>query len=131
MKKQFLSLILCLSIASAMAQSAMTPEQLLKVARVSAIGVTKDGKNLVYRTSVPDLAANKNSSKLFMIPLIGGVATPLDSLGSLVVDGSISKDGKYQLQEHLVKVEKVQAADYYPEMNKANAQMLLYRPVSF
>ncbi len=123
MKKQFLSLILCLSIASAIAQSAMTPEQLLKVARVSAIGVTKDGKNLVYRTSIPDLAANKNSSKLFMIPLIGGVATPLDSLGSLVADGSISKDGKYQLQEHLVKVEKVQAADYYPEMNKANAQI--------
>jgi hypothetical protein len=55
MKKHFLSLVLSLSIASAMAQSAMTPEQLLKVARVSAIGVTKDGKNLVYRTSIPDL----------------------------------------------------------------------------
>ena len=123
MKKIFFSLILSAALGNVMAQSAMSPEQLLKVARVSAVGVTKDGKNLVYRASVPDLTANKNSSKLYMIPLTGGAATVLDSLGSLVADGSVSKDGKYQLQEHLVKVEKVQAADYYPEMTKANVQI--------
>jgi hypothetical protein len=39
----------------------MTPELLWKLGRVSGIGITKDGKSVVYAVSIPDMGANKSN----------------------------------------------------------------------
>ncbi|WP_330443288.1 S9 family peptidase [Flavobacterium sp. C4GT6] len=117
-------LILTLSIMglSASAQH-MTPELLWKLGRVSALGITKDGKNIVYKVTVPSVEENKFDSKFYSIPLNGGNATEVEDYKNLLKDRNLSPDGKYLLSSQEVKVEKVNGGDYYPELDKSTVQI--------
>jgi dipeptidyl aminopeptidase/acylaminoacyl peptidase len=42
----------------------MTPEQLIELNRVSAVGLSNDGQRVIYKTSTFDLKTNERSSKL-------------------------------------------------------------------
>jgi hypothetical protein len=61
--------LIALSIVSSImtAQEVMTPELLLQLGRVSAIGISKDGKNLIYRVSTPDMAEYKMNSNVYRL----------------------------------------------------------------
>jgi hypothetical protein len=48
---------------SAMAQNVMSPETLWKLGRVSALGISKDSKNVVYKVTTPSIEENKSNSK--------------------------------------------------------------------
>ncbi|KGO81236.1 peptidase S9 [Flavobacterium beibuense F44-8] len=117
-------LILTLSIMglSASAQH-MTPELLWKLGRVSALGITKDGKNIVYKVSVPSVEENKFDSKFYSIPVNGGNATEVEDYKNLLKDRNLSPDGKYLLSSQEIKVEKVNGGDYYPELDKSTVQI--------
>jgi hypothetical protein len=52
---------------SAMAQNVMSPETLWKLGRVSALGISKDSKNVVYKVTTPSIEENKSNSK-YVIP---------------------------------------------------------------
>lgn len=103
------------------AQEVMTPELLLQLGRVSPIGLTKDGKNLVYRVSTPDLKEDKLNSKTYMIALKGGKATEIEDYASLVVDKNISPDGKYILFHEEVLVNNVLSKDIHTDLDKSTA----------
>jgi len=60
-----------------MAQQHVTPELLWKLGRVSALGLSKDEKSVIYKVSVPDVAENKSNSKYYSIPVNGGTAMEL------------------------------------------------------
>jgi dipeptidyl aminopeptidase/acylaminoacyl peptidase len=107
----------------AVAQAPLTPEQLLSIGRVGAVGITKDGKNVVYRVSVPDIEANKNSSKLYSISLSGGEASLLDSVGNLVKDESLSPDGMYKITDQNVKLKDVAGSEVYKDMAKSDVKI--------
>ena len=48
------------------AQEIMTPEKLWELGRVSTLGISKDGKSIIYKVSRPDMVENKlNSNLLF------------------------------------------------------------------
>ncbi|WP_417355890.1 S9 family peptidase [Flavobacterium sp.] len=117
-------LILTLSIMglSASAQH-MTPELLWKLGRVSALGITKDGKNIVYKVTVPSVEENKFDSKFYSIPVNGGNATEVEDYKNLLKDRNLSPDGKYLLSSQEIKVEKVNGGDYYPELDKSTVQI--------
>ena len=103
-------------------QAPMTPEKLWTVKRVAGVGITLDGKNLIYRVSVPDMEANKMSSSLFMVPVSGGPSVPVTGNGGLTAK-ELSPDGKYRISVREVKVEPLMAADHYPEMTKSTARI--------
>lgn len=124
MKKVFL-LTLSIMGLTATAQQAMTPELLLKLGRVSALGISADGKSIVYKVSTPDVNENKSNTKYYTIPVKGGAAAEVgeDSYKALLRDKYVSPDGKWLLTSKEVKVDKVLGKDYYPELEKSNVQI--------
>lgn len=108
---------------SANAQDVMTPELLWKLGRVAPLGISKDGKNIVYRVSTPSMEDNKSNSKFYTIPLTGGKATEVSDVKELLKDKNISPDGLYLLSSQEVKVNSVLGKDVYPELAKADAKV--------
>ena len=108
---------------TASAQQTMSPELLWKLGRVTALGISKDGKNIVYKVAAPSVEENKINSKYFTLPINGGVATEVKEPKSLLNDKNISQDGKYIVYNDEVKVDKVHGKDFYPDLEKSNAQI--------
>ena len=107
------------------AQQILSPEALWKLGRVSAIGISKDGKSIVYKVATPSLEENKSNYKFYTIPVNGGNAVEIqeNDTKDLVVDKNISPDGKYILSSQEVKTENVLGKDFYPELDKSEAQI--------
>jgi dipeptidyl aminopeptidase/acylaminoacyl peptidase len=115
-------LLLCLSaflILPLTAQNLMTPEMLWKLGRVSGLGVTKDGKSVIYSVSTPDVEANKSTKKMYSVPLSGGAGVAIST--NPIPDKNISPDGKFMLSNKEVKVLKITGQDKYPDLTKSNA----------
>ena len=107
----------------ATAQNTMSPELLWKLGRVTALGISKDGKNIVYKVTTPSIEENKSDSKFYTIPINGGFSTEVkDTKGLLKVKNS-SPDGKYVVYDEEVKIDKVHGKDFYPELEKSNVQI--------
>ena len=75
--KKYLILILSITSLTMTAQDIMTPELLWKLGRVSPLGISKDGKNIIYKVSTPSVKENKSNSKYYSIPVSGGKAIEL------------------------------------------------------
>ncbi|WP_293891423.1 S9 family peptidase [Flavobacterium sp.] len=122
---RILFLIVITMSITASAQQVLTPEGLWKLSRISALGISKDKKSIVYKVSTPDVAENKSNSKFYTIPVNGG--NPLEVQESdtkdLLADKNVSPDGKYILSTQEVKTEKVLGTDFYPELDKSEAQI--------
>ncbi|WP_116789858.1 S9 family peptidase [Flavobacterium psychrotrophum] len=121
--KKILLLTLSIMGLSAAAQQTMTPEMLWSLGRVSAVGISKDGKSVIYKVSIPQVGENKSDAKFYSIPVNGGTATPLEKTDGLVADRNLSADGKWLLESKEIKVEKVNGSDYYPELQKSTVQI--------
>jgi len=112
------------------AQGAMTPELLWKLGRVGAIGITKDGKSVVYSVTTFNAEKNDASSKQFMMPIEGGEATQIVDGSSLVSNRHISPTGTHRINVKDVKLQKVFGADHYPHLSKSEVMVyddLMYR----
>lgn len=121
MKKVFL--LLLMAIASQLySQNTMTPELLWQLGRVTGLGVTADGKSVIYRVSSPSVADDKSSSKLYSIPLQGGMPMEITDT-KILKDPAISPDGKYKLFAKDVKLKNVTGKDFYPDLQKSNARV--------
>lgn len=105
---------------TAFSQEVMTKELLWKLGRVSPVGVTKDGKNLIYKVGRTEMDENKINSKIYQIPIDGGAPTEIADYKGLIVDKNISPDGKMLLSDQAVKVNKVLGKDLYPTMGKSD-----------
>lgn len=121
-KRIFIPLLITISI-NTMAQNVMSPELLWKLGRVTALGIAKDGKNIIYKVTTPSVEENKSNSKYYSIPVSGGNATEIKDTKALLTDKNISPDGKYLVYSEEVKVEKVLGKDFYPELEKSNVQV--------
>ncbi|MBK8608584.1 MAG: S9 family peptidase [Chitinophagaceae bacterium] len=98
----------------------MTPELLWKLGRVSGLGISTDGKYVLYSVSTPNAEANKSSRKKYMVPVTGGNPLPIDNTDSLLTNEKISPDGKYLISNAEVKVKKVTGKEYYSDLQKSN-----------
>ncbi|MFT3907833.1 MAG: S9 family peptidase [Ferruginibacter sp.] len=111
-------------------QNVMTPELLWKLGRVSGLGISKDGKNVLYNVSTPNADLDKSSSKKYMVSLEDGKITEISSTDSLLKNTKLSPDGKYLISDDEVKVSKVFGSDIYPQLSKSNVYVfdnLAYR----
>ena len=112
-----------MSITAADAQNLMTPELLWKLGRVSGLGISKDGKNVVYKVSTPSAEANKSESKYYTVPVNGGNAVEVSDYKLVLADKNISADGKFVLYNEEVKIDKILGKDFYPELEKSEVQI--------
>jgi len=128
MSKRCISLFLLIAPLFIVAQNnvaagkaVMTPELLWKLGRVTGLGISKDGKSVLYSVSTPDWEANKSNKKSYIVPLSGGTAVEINNPDSLLNNKKISPDGKYVLSNKEVKVKNILGSDKYKELSKSNA----------
>jgi dipeptidyl aminopeptidase/acylaminoacyl peptidase len=121
--KKLLILTLGIMGLSANAQDVMTPELLWKLGRVTPLGISKDGKNIVYKVATPSVEENKSNSKFYSIPLTGGNPTEIPDTKEVLKDKNISPDGSYLLSHKEVKVNAVLGKDIYKELSKSDAKV--------
>ncbi len=130
MSKKILAGLLFFVSVFSFSQDKMTPELLWRLGRVSGMGITKDGKSVVYSVSIPNWEANKSNRYYYMIPIDGGAPTEISNADSLLNDKNISPDGKYMISSKDVKIKDVTGVDYYPDLSKSNVYIydnLMYR----
>jgi dipeptidyl aminopeptidase/acylaminoacyl peptidase len=130
MLKQFTAIVSLLIAAASYGQNRLTPESLWQLGRVSGLGVSKDGKYILYSVGIPNVAENKTSRKSYMIPIDGGQPVMISKPDSLLADKNISPDGKYFLSNREVKIKKITGSDFYPELPRSNVYIydnLMYR----
>lgn len=123
MKNAFLVITCCLLIINTQAQNVMTPERLWQLGRVSAVGITQDGKQVVYRVSTPEVSKNASTSKTYAMSVAGGTAQEIKSADALLKDKHVSPDGKFRLSVKVVKVHKVFGKDFYPDLEKSDVHV--------
>ena len=122
MKKLFFITLTMMSL-NAISQNVMTPELLWKLGRVTPLGISKDAKNVVYKVTTPSVEENKSNSKFYIIPIDGGAPTEVSEIKDLLTDKNISPDGNYLVYNEEVKLNKVLGKDFYPKMDKSEAQI--------
>jgi dipeptidyl aminopeptidase/acylaminoacyl peptidase len=116
-------ILLTLIGLNAMAQNVMTPELLWKLGRISPLGISKDGKNIVYKVSTPSVAENKSNSKIYTLPISGSTPTEIKDAKSVLADKNVSPDGKYIVYNEEVKIDNIHGKDFYPELQKSEVQI--------
>lgn len=121
--RKYLIVTLLLVTYCTTAQNTLTAEALWNLGRVSPLGISKDGKTVVYRVTTPSVAENKSTSRLYTVPVSGGDATEIKDTDALLKNPSLSPGGKYVVYDEKVKLDKVFAKDYYPALDKATVQV--------
>lgn len=119
MKKIYLLPVFLFFLVPVTAQ-VMTPEKLWSLERVSPVGLTNDGKKVIFTTRTYDLEENSGSSKTFVIPVEGGEPVAISNIDSIYRDDKISPNGKWKILSKEVKVEPVTGQDFYPNLEKSD-----------
>ncbi len=119
--KKIVLFALSLACFNAFSQEVMTKELLWKLGRVSPVGISKDGKNLIFKVTHAKMEENSFDSKTYQMPLTGGKPVEIDSYKDLISNENVSPDGKHILFDEAVKINKVLGKDLYPSMEKSDA----------
>ncbi|MBS1920724.1 MAG: S9 family peptidase [Bacteroidetes bacterium] len=130
MRKILVTTFLICLLITVFCQRKMTPELLWRLGRVSGMGVSKDGKSLVYSVNIPNWEANKSNRYYYLLPISGGAPAEISNPDSLLNDKNISPDGNYMISNKEVKVKNITGADFYPDLSKSNVYIydnLMYR----
>lgn len=130
--KRILTLLLSniIIVTLAFGQSkVMSPEQLIELNKVSAVGLSNDGKQVIYKTSAVDLKTNKRTTKVFSVPVKGGEVKTLSEVGELVKDKNRSPDGKWKLVAKEVKIQKISGTDHYDDV--PNSNVMIYDQLNY
>jgi dipeptidyl aminopeptidase/acylaminoacyl peptidase len=129
MKKTLSLLSIFAAALCADAQQTMTPEMLFQLGKVSGMGITKDGKSVVYNVKTYSTAEGKSTSKQYVIPIAGGAATVTADPDALLPNSRISPDGKHSISSVDVKVKNVFGKDLYPELTKSD--VMIYTDLNY
>ena len=105
-----------------LSQDVMTAKTLIELNRVSAIGLSDNGKNLIYRVSKVDISSNSKSSKTYSVPLSQMAAPSIikDYSALITKDPLVSKNGNHRIITRSVKMNSNQSIDLYPDMAQSN-----------
>jgi dipeptidyl aminopeptidase/acylaminoacyl peptidase len=101
----------------------MHPEKLWMLGRVSGIGITNDGREVVYRVSTPDMDKNTFTRKLYASDIQTGTTRPVETIQGLVADKHISPDGRYAIASRPVLMENTAGKKKYPDLPLSQVQL--------
>ncbi len=122
------TLFLSLSLYS-FGQNVMTAEQLIELNRVSAIGISDDGQNVIYSSSKVDIASNTKKSTLYALNLKSKAVKEIKDYSAYIKPTGISMDGKFKLSSEEFKIEKISGVDLYPQLTESN--VLIYNDLNY
>ena len=123
MNKNLLFFTVTLISINAMAQNVMSPELLWKLGRVTVLGMSNEGKNVVYKVATPSVEENKTTTKYYTVPVNGGNAAEIQESKGAMADKNISPNGKHIVYHQNVKTTNVLGKDLYPELQKSEVQI--------
>ncbi len=130
MMKKLAVLIMVLLVPIALqGQDRMTPELLWKLGRVSALGVTEDGQNLIYSVYVPDIKNNSGTRTLYKVSVDGGAPEIIESSVEYLSDSKVSTDGRFKVSHQEVQLDQVKGKELYPDYPEAN--VLIYESLHY
>jgi dipeptidyl aminopeptidase/acylaminoacyl peptidase len=96
-------------------QKTMTPEMLIGLGKVSAMGISKDGKNVIYLVKKYSFAESKATTKFYSLPVTGGTPAEIKNPDELLSNTRLSPDGKQSISANEIKIKKVYGTDLYPD----------------
>lgn len=100
-----------------------TPEKLWQLNRLSPISISASGNEIVYSITTPLMEENDFERKFYTVSLDGKQVEEITDPSEVIKNSSLSPDGRYELFHRKVKVEKVLAADYYPDLDKSDGHV--------
>ncbi|MEN9908846.1 MAG: hypothetical protein RLZZ540_1995 [Bacteroidota bacterium] len=106
-----------------MTQNKMTANLLWQLGRITALGLSNDKKNIVYKVNTPSIEENKQNTKFYFIPIDGGNPTEIENTDSILINKKLSPDGKYLFSHQEVKLQNILGKDFYPELEKSEVQI--------
>ncbi|MDX9705509.1 MAG: S9 family peptidase [Weeksellaceae bacterium] len=118
-----LKLVLILGLAfitHSYSQNMMTPELLWKLKRISPVGITDDGKNVVYSVTEYQVEKGEKTTKSYLLPIQGGKSTEISDYSNLITDKSLSPDKSQKIEVEKIKLEAVLGKDLYPKLQESN-----------
>jgi dipeptidyl aminopeptidase/acylaminoacyl peptidase len=123
MKCKFLIVPLMIFGQATIAQTALTPASLWQLGRLNPVGLTKDGANVQYSVSTPNVSEGKSSMQYYNQSLIGGKPQTYkpDNQWQDYDNAKISPDGKYIAFSKEVPLEAIFSTDKYKDLPKSNA----------
>lgn len=120
MKIKFLLIALFAIVNQSIAQNMMTPELLWKLKRISPVGISDDGKNLIYTVTAYQVEEGEKTTTIYSMPVGGGNAVEIKDYSALITDKSVSPDKTRKIEVKKVKLEKVLGKDLYPNLQESN-----------
>ncbi|MCH2214627.1 MAG: S9 family peptidase [Flavobacteriales bacterium] len=118
-----ISLIILVVFPFSLLAQVMTPEKLWQLGRISAKGISSDGKYLVYSVTTPNIAGNTFDSKTFAVEIATGNPYAGKAPDSLLDDPMLSADGKHLLLDDRAQVRQVKSSDLYKDLDKSEAMI--------
>jgi len=106
-----------------LAQKVMTTEMLLELGKVGAMGITKDGKSVIYNVKKYSVADAKATNTQYIVPIAGGESKVIENADAQLSNNRISPDGKLMISSKDVKVKNIFGKDYYPELTKSDVMI--------
>src|SRR5947208_475180 len=123
MKKTMLSLFVLSISLFATAQKTMTPEMLIQLGKLSAMGSSTDGKSIIYGVKTYSLAEGKSTTKFYSVPVAGGNAAEINDPEKLILNNRISSAKTHSIASYDVKVKKIFGKEVYPDLPKSDVMI--------
>jgi dipeptidyl aminopeptidase/acylaminoacyl peptidase len=129
MKKSFTLLSVLAFSFTVSAQQVLSPEALIQLGKVTALGLSKDGKSVIYQVKNYNISAAKSATKFYTVPVSGAAPQAIESIDGLLPDSRISPDGKYTISAMDVKIDKVSGPDHHPDLPKS--EVMIYDDLNY
>ena len=126
MKKHLISLVTIMTLNSLQAQQPLTPEKLLQLHRVSAVGLSQDTQYVLLSVSTPNMAENTFRKEYYKLAVKGGVPIPISEEEverATAKYNPIKKESLVKLIHKEVKVDPVLGKDFYPDLEKSSGRL--------
>lgn len=121
MKHILLAVLSVVGVQATAQNKVMTKELLWQLGRVSPVGISQDGKQLIYKVGTPNMEENTIEYKTYQVGIDGKNVKEIESTDGIIKDRNLSPDGNYTLSHEKVKINKVLGVDYYEKMTQSNA----------
>lgn len=120
MKKTVYLFIAALAAFTHLRGQVMTPETLLKLGRVSALGLSEDENHLFYKVSTPNVDEDRFDSQIFRYSFADGTTLPVPEATG-VRDKHISPDKTWKIETDRVKLDNVHGNEIHGDLKESNA----------
>lgn len=119
--KRFILFITLMGLSiTTFAQNTMTPELLWKLKRLSPVGISDDGKNIIFSLTEYEAEADKKTKQHYTIPINGGEPVLIEDYAPIITDKAISPDKSKKIDIKKVKLDPLLGKDLYPNLQESN-----------